>query len=366
MSEAIRAMVLTGPETLELQTFERPKIGDDDALLRVEACGICGSDTDAFAGTMTLRYPVIPGHEPVGTIEAIGPTAAARWGVVPGDRVVMQSDFGCRRCGGCLDGQACVVSPGTYGFVPTTTAPALWGGYAELMYLAPGAVPYKIASHVAPRDAALYNALGAGFAWAVTAPALRAGDTVAVLGPGQRGLACVIAARHAGAHEVAVTGLGSRDAHKLALAGELGASLVIDVEQDDPVERVLHLTGGRGVDVVVDTTPHATQPVLDAVRMARPGGTIVLAGLKGPGGVPGFPTDEVAMRWQTIKGVRAVDRGSFQRAVRLLESGRLPVEQLHTHSFPLEDAADAVRALTDPATQAIAITIEPTLDSKGR
>jgi threonine dehydrogenase-like Zn-dependent dehydrogenase len=361
MDESIRAMVLTGPGTLELQTFARPTIGDDDALLRIEACGICGSDTDAFAGTMTLRYPVIPGHEPVGTIEAIGPTAAARWDLVPGDRVVMQSDFGCRRCRGCLDGQACLVSPGTYGFVPTTTTPALWGGYAELMYLAPGAVPFKIAPHVAPRHAALYNALGAGFAWAVNAPGLRAGETVAVLGPGQRGLACVIAAHHAGAHEIAVTGVGSRDTHKLALAAELGASLVIDVEHDDPVERVLQMTDGRGVDVVVDTTPHATQPVLDAVRMTRPGGTIVLAGLKGPGGVPGFPSDEIAMRWQTIKGVRAVDRNSFQQAVRLLESGWLPVERLHTHSFPLEQAADAVRALTDPAAHAIAITIEPAL-----
>ena len=361
MSGAVRAMVQTAPERLELRTFDRPSIGEDDALLRVEACGICGTDAETFNGSTPLRYPVIPGHEPVGRIEEIGPRAATRWGLAPGDRVVLQSDFGCGRCRGCMDGLPCVVSPGTYGFVPTTNAPALWGGYAEMMYLAPGSVPHKIAPHVPPAVAALYNALGAGFAWAVAAPGLRHGDSIAVLGPGQRGLACVIASRQAGASSVWVTGMGSRDAHKLALATELGADTAIDVEQDDPVERVLHATDGVGVDIVVDTTPHAAQPVLDAIRMARPGGTIVLAGLKGPGGrIPGFPTDEVAMRWQTIKGVRAVDYRSFRQAVRLIESGRVPVQRLHTHSFALEDAAAAVRTLTasspDPA---IAITIEP-------
>ena len=361
MTDLVRAMVQTGPGRLELQTFERPRIGDDDALLRVEACGICGTDAETFAGSSPLAYPVIPGHEPVGRIDTIGPRAAKRWQLRPGDRVVVQSDFGCGRCLGCMDRRACMVAPGTHGFMPTSTAPALWGGYAEMMYLAPGSVPHKIAEHVQPRIAALYNPLGAGFAWAVAAPGLRYGDTVAVLGPGQRGLACIIAARLAGAARVFVTGVGSRDAHKLALATELGADLAIDVEQDDPVARVLAETDGLGVDIVVDTTPHATQPVIDAVSIARPGGTIVLAGLKGRGnGIPGFPSDDVAMRYQTIKGVRAVDYQSFRQAVRAIESGRVPIERLHTHHFPLEAAADAVRALTNPTERAaISITIEP-------
>jgi threonine dehydrogenase-like Zn-dependent dehydrogenase len=207
--------------------------------------------------------------------------------------------------------------------------------------------------------AALYNPLGAGFAWAVAAPGLRFGDTIAVLGPGQRGLACVIAAAAAGAAVVAVTGLGSRDGHKMALASELGADVVIDVEHDDPVDRVLAATAGLGVDVVVDTTPHATQPVLDAVRMVRPGGTVVVAGLKGVP-VEAFPSDEVAMRRLTIRGVRAVDHRSFRQAVRLIESGRVPVERLHTHHFTLENAAAAVRALASSGdSQAISVTIEP-------
>jgi threonine dehydrogenase-like Zn-dependent dehydrogenase len=228
-----------------------------------------------------------------------------------------------------------------------------------MMYLAPTSVPIAIDPRIPARLAALYNPLGAGFAWAVSAPGLRYGDTIAVLGPGQRGLACVIAATATGAALVVVTGVGSSDGHKLALASELGADVVIDVEQEDPVERVLAATSGLGVDVVVDTTPHATRPVLDAVRMARPGGTIVLAGLKG-GPVPGFPSDEVAMRRLTIRGVRAVDHRSFRQAVRLIESGRVSVDRLHTHHFTLENAAAAVRALASSGdSQAVSVTIEP-------
>lgn len=359
MSTEIRAMVLRAPYRLELETFERPRIGDDDALLRVEACGICGTDAEVFAGNIPLSAAVIPGHEPVGRIEEIGPRAAKRWQLAPGDRVVLEADFGCGRCLGCLDGSECRVSPGSYGFMPTTAAPALWGGYSEMLYLPPGAVPHKIDQRIEPRIAALYNALGAGFAWAVAAPSLRVGDSIAIFGPGQRGLACVLAARQAGAARIFVTGMGSRDAAKLALARELGAELAIDVEREDPVERIRAATGGAGVDVVVDTTPHAAQPVLDAVRAARLGGTIVLAGLKGRG-VPDFPTDEIAMRRLTIRGVRAVDHRSFRQAIALIESGRLPLERLHTHHFPLAEAGDAIRTLAASAERAaIAITVEP-------
>ena len=100
----------------------------------------------------------------------------------------------------------------------------------------------------------MFNPLGAGFAWAVDAASLQPGDSIAILGPGQRGLCAVIAAREAGASRVIITGL-HRDAHKLGLARELGAEVTIDVEAQDPVQRVMELTDGQGMDVVLDTTP---------------------------------------------------------------------------------------------------------------
>jgi threonine dehydrogenase-like Zn-dependent dehydrogenase len=359
MSDSFRAVVQTGAEQFEIQRFGRPALGEDDGLLRLEACGLCGTDIESYRGGMSLRYPVIPGHEPVGVIEAVGVRAAERWGVAVGDRVVLQSDFGCGRCKACLDGQLCVANPGNYGFMPTSLAPALWGGYAEALYLAPGCVPHKISSEVPARIAALYNPLAAGFAWAVSTPGLEYGQTIAVLGPGQRGLACVIAAKAVGASRVFVTGLGSKDAHKMALCAELGADRVIDVEREDAIETITEETEGRGVDVVVDTTPGATRPIVEAVRIARPGGTIVWAGLK-HALVSDFPSDEVAMRYQTIKGVRTQGFPSFRQAVQLIESGRVPVERMHTHHFGLEEAAEAVETLAEAGRhEAISITIEP-------
>jgi threonine dehydrogenase-like Zn-dependent dehydrogenase len=359
MSE-VRAVVQTGPGKLELARFPRPRIGPDDALLRVEACGICGTDYETFRGDFPLPLPAIPGHEPVGTLEEVGERAAQRWGVSRGDRVVVQAELACRRCRGCLEGRECEVSPGTHGFIPVSRSPALWGGYAEYLYLSTGSLLHRIAPRIPPSIAALYNPLGAGFAWAQAAGGLEFGDSIAILGPGQRGLACAIAARACGASRIFITGLGSRDAHKLALARELGADVTIDVEREDVVERVRAETGGRGVDVVVDTTPFAARCVIDAIYLARPGGTVVLAGLKGRNRVPDFPSDELAVRALTVRGVRAVDYRSFQRAIALLESGSVPVERLHTHAFALEQAEQAVRTLAGELEPgAISVTIEP-------
>lgn len=358
MADAL-AQVLTGPDRLEPQRFPVPAVGDDDAVMVVEACGVCGTDVEVLAGTIPTRGAVVPGHEAVGRIVAVGPRAAARWGVGAGDRVVVPAEIGCGTCGACAAGTPCATPTGNYGFVPTTTAPALWGGFAETMYLAPGATPLRIASHVPPRTAALFNLLGAGFSWGVDATGLQPGSTLAVFGPGQRGLACVLAARAAGAARVFVTGLGGRDAHRLALAADLGAE-PIDVERTDAAEHVLAATGGVGVDAAVDTTPHAVGPVLDAIRVTRSGGTVVLAGLKGPGRtVPGIATDDLALRRLTVRGVRAVDPAGFRAAITLLESGAVPADRFLTHSFGLADAATAVRTLVDPTAAAIAVTVEP-------
>jgi threonine dehydrogenase-like Zn-dependent dehydrogenase len=121
------------------------------------------------------------------------------------------------------------------------------------MYLDPHALVHKMSRDIAPELAVLFNPLGAGFRWAVDMPRLRVGETIVVLGPGQRGLASVIAAREAGAGCIIVTGL-SRDERKLALAREFGADHAIDVERDDVVRRVREITDGAMADVVIDVT----------------------------------------------------------------------------------------------------------------
>lgn len=363
MSDDVRALVHEGPGQFAMRSLPRPAIGDDDALLRVEACGICGTDVERYRGVLPVRFPVIPGHEPVGVIEEIGASAARRWGVQVGDRVAVDPFVPCGACRDCVGGsyELCQGWPGTrsYGSYPMTDPPHLWGGWATHLYLHPHALVYPVPAHVPPDLAVLFNPLGAGVRWAVTVPGTTVGSTVAVLGCGQRGLACVLAAKAAGAALVVVTGLSS-DAHKLALARDLGADVVVDVEREDVHEAVRTATGGRGVDVVVDTTPHAAAPVRDAVRLARMGGTIVLGGLKGAA-VDGFPVDEVSMKALRVLGVRGVGADAYRAAIDLLASGRVPMTRLRTHRFGLDDALHAVRVLAGeiPGELPVNVVIEP-------
>ena len=261
MSDTIRAVVQTGPRQLEMREFPRPVIGPDDGgLLRVEACGICGSDVEQYKGSMGGQWlPMVPGHEPLGIIEEVSDSAAARWGVRPGDRVAVEILIPCRSCDLCLAGRymSCRHRIGSHGGSnPPERGLGPWGGFSEYIHLHPNAILHKVRGDIPAEVAVMFNPLGAGVRWAAHLGGVGLGDTVLILGAGQRGLAAVLAARTAGAGTIIVTGLG-RDAGKLALAREFGADHTIDVEAEDTVARVLDITGGAGADIVLELTPMA-------------------------------------------------------------------------------------------------------------
>lgn len=349
MGEMVRAAVQVAPRTIELREFPRPSVGPDDGLLRVEANGICGSDVEMYKGHLPMgTYPVIPGHEPLGIVEELGERAAGRWGVQEGDRVALEVIVPCRSCSDCLTGryQFCRNRTVGHGVTSVDTAPSLWGGFAEYLYLSAGAVLHKVDNRIPAELAALYNPLGAGVRWAVHLGQVGLGDTVLVLGAGQRGIASVIAARAAGAGTVIATGLAA-DAHKLALAREFGAdhTLVVDGDDaEDTVERVREITDGAMADVVLELTPMAAGPVTDALLAARRGGRVVLAGLKGNRDIP-VRTDLVINRALTVVGAFGVDAPAYEEAIAIIESGRFPLEKMHTHTFGLDDTALAIETL---------------------
>jgi threonine dehydrogenase-like Zn-dependent dehydrogenase len=359
-----RAMVMTGPRAIGPQLLPLPEIGPDDALLQVEACGICGTDYEQFHGDIYAPYPFIPGHEPVGRIAAIGERAAARWGVRVGDRVAVEPAIPCLACPLCLAGRYTLCMGrrpmSAYGFIGLSVPPGLWGGYATHMYLAPNSLLHQVPDGVPAELAVLFNPLGAGFRWAVDLPGLRTGDTIVILGPGQRGLACVIAAREAGAGCIIVAGL-SADESRLALARELGAHHTVDVEAEDPVQAVRRLTDGRGADVVVDVTAYAVVAVTQAIDMAARSGTVVLAGTKGRRPVPDFYSDRIVAKELTVKGALGVDYANYERAIRVIESGRYPLHRIHSHTLPVEEADTALRLLARevPGQEALHIALVP-------
>ena len=339
------AMVQTAPRKLEPMDLPMPEIDADSGLLRIEACGICGSDYEQFEGVLRTPLPVVPGHEPLGVVAAIGDRAAKRWDVDVGDRVAVETMLACHHCGPCLGGSYHLCdSRRIYSYIPLSEAPGLWGSYAQYMYLDPHAVIHKVDPQLPAEIAVMFNPLGAGFRWAVEIPNTGPGDTVVILGPGQRGLASVLACREAGAKKIIVTGLEA-DAKKLALAREFGAHATIDVDNEDPRSRIRELTDGRGADVVVDVSSYAVEPVAQSIDYVRMGGVVVLAGVKGFKEIPGFISDKIVMKEITIRGAIGVTRSGYINAIRLLESRRYPVERMHTHNFDLSEAELAIRTL---------------------
>ena len=339
------AMVQTAERKLEPMDLPLPEISDDSGIVRIEACGICGSDYEQFEGVLRTPMPVVPGHEPLGVVAAIGDKAAQRWGVDVGDRIAVETMLSCRHCDPCLQGTYHLCnSRRIYSYIPLSEAPGLWGSYAQYMYLDPNAVVHKVDKSLDPSTAVMFNPLGAGFRWAVEMPGTGPGDTVVIQGPGQRGLASVLACREVGVAKIIVTGIEA-DARKLALAKEFGAHETIDVDNEDPKRRIQEITNGRGADVVVDVSSYATEPVAQAIDFVRMGGTVVLAGVKGFKPIPNFISDKVVMKEVTIKGAIGVTSTGYANAIRLIESRKYPVERMHTHDFDLRDAELAIRTL---------------------
>ena len=337
------ALVLEKPRRLVRRCLPVPEVGPDDALLRVEACGLCGTDHEQYTGDLPASFAFVPGHETVGTIESVGERAAGRWGVQAGDRVAVEVFQSCRVCGPCAAGdyRRCLVHGigDMYGFVPVDKAPGLWGGYARYQYLSPDTLLHAVPPGLDPALATVFNPLGAGIRWGVTLPGTRPGDVVAVLGPGIRGLSTAAAAKEAGAETVMVTGRGEGDASRLSLARRFGADLVVDVERDDPVS-ALSKAVGRLADIVVDVTAKAPAALGQAIALARPGGTVVLAGTRGSAETPGFWPDLVVYKELRILGALGVDSAAYRSALELLVSRRYPFADLPRRVVGLDGTAE--------------------------
>ena len=341
-------LVLTSPRSFEQRSFDLPDIGASDGLLRIEACGLCGTDHEQYTGHITNPHAFIPGHEVIGVVEELGNAASERWGVSAGQRVAVEVFLSCRECEQCRAGvyRRCERNGlrTMIGFTNADTQPGLGGGYASHLYLGPDSMLMPVPDELDPVAATLFNPLGAGIRWAVEIPETQPGDVVAILGPGVRGLCAAAAVKEAGAGFVMITGLGARDAERLALAPTFGADLAVDVSEADP-NRALREAIGRKADVVVDVTAKAPAAFAQAVQLARPGGTIVLAGTRGTPKTPGFDPDHIVYKELRIIGALGVDVGAYRKALDLLVSGRYPFEDLPRQVAGFDDLESLIQLL---------------------
>jgi alcohol dehydrogenase len=355
-----KVAVLVEARRVEIDDYAIPDIGDDDALVRVERAGLCGTDYKLYSGEVGRAYPIIPGHEILGRIERIGPEMARREGLAEGDRVVVEASIPCGSCDFCTEGLYRMCAKGRYyGFTQSSAPPHLWGAFAEVMYVAPGSLITRVSEATDPAAAIVASScLGNGIRWMRTVGGAEIQTPVVIQGVGAQGLSAVIAARESGASPIIVTGVAA-DATRFALARELGADVCIDVQAEDVVGAVREATGGEMAATVLDVTGNP-EAIATSVMLVRPLGTIVCASSVADNKPSAIVTNELVKKEVRFQGVWTHGQESTRQALRLAETGKYPLEKFISHEFSLDDAEKAMRSIgrelpdVDPIKVAIA------------
>ena len=351
LPSTMEALVVLEPDRVEIQEVPVPVPGADEVLARVRAVSICGTDAHLihgdYPGFWPPAFPFIPGHEWAGEIVALGP-GAERFGWAVGDRVAGTSHNACGVCQKCVEGRYNLCEnygrPGLhrqYGHnVQGSDATYVVHG-VKCIFRLPDDIPFDVGAVIDPASIALHVANRGG---------VQPGDTVAITGAGAIGLLAGDAAFVRGAGRVIVVGRGSR----LAKAAALGFETV-DTAAGDPVAAVRALSGGLGVDVVLECAG-VPETISWAIDMLRRGGRCAVVGI---------PTVPVEMGLQRLVldelelvGSRA-SAGEMRRVMPLVETRRMRVREVMTHQFPLSRYAEALATFHDKGSGAIKIIVHP-------
>jgi threonine dehydrogenase-like Zn-dependent dehydrogenase len=360
---------VTQPDgTTTVARLDLPGASEDTGLLRVEASGVCGTDVSLVANGRVVE-PTVLGHHIVGVVEVIGAAAERRWKVAAGDLVAVQEYLPCQACVWCRTGEfrfcnrTDLRSGGRrFGTVPVHELSGLWGGNAQFLHLPAEAVVHKLPDGMTPLRAVWLLPLANAFDWTLEAGALQPGATVVVVGPGQHGLACVAAAREAGAGEIVCIGMPG-DEERLAIATRLGASHTLVTGHRALPDAVRQQLGERQVDVVINTsgTGHAMLNTL--VEMAGKRARVVESGLTQ--GQLQLNLGAVTSRAMSIVGARGRSLRAIERAIASLGGdGAHALDQVPTSQVRLEEVDGVLRPSELGATpRAVHTVVRPWLDA---
>jgi threonine dehydrogenase-like Zn-dependent dehydrogenase len=357
------AAVMTSPRRTELRELPLPDVPFDGGLLRVAATGICGSDWPKYLSEKFA--PGILGHEVVGHVEKLGEGARARWGVKEGDYVALEEYLPCGHCDYCRSGEyrSCletdfhVEGSIRYGSTRLTVPPSLYGGYSQFMYLHPRTILHRVRDGVPPHIAAMALPLGNGFQWMRLDGDAGPGKTVVIIGPGQQGMGCVVAAATSGANNIIIVGL-ARDKTRFPIAMKLGATHAISVDEEDVRARVKDITGGAMADCVVDVSGAGPEIVNGGLSLLKKRGKLLCTALK-KSAVP-FDLDRLIKNQIRMLGTRGHSFEAVELALQLMNCGKCPLELMSTHVVGLKDVDAALKIVGGESTEkAIHITVEP-------
>ena len=343
----MKALIYTKPYCLEYSDFPQPAVGDDDVLIRVKACGICGSDVQGFTGKTGRRIPpLIMGHEAAGIIEDVGKNVRD---FQRGDRVCFDSTVYCNKCQPCREGlynrcenrQVLGVSTPTF---------RRHGAFAEYV-----AVPWWIVSKI-PDDmlfvhAALLEPVSIGMHAANRAP-VSADGTVVVIGAGPIGLFILQACKLRKTRKVIVCDINE---FRLDVARKLGADEVVNPLKSDIKEAIFKQTKNKGADVTFEAVGFAST-FQNAVSVTRTGGHLVVVGnLESKAE---FDLQQFVARELTFTGSYA-SCGEFRDCIKLVASGKISVEPLISDVLPLADGSSAFDRLLKAEENLLKIVLEP-------
>ena len=345
----MKAFRIHGPREARYEDTADPTIGPDDALVRVRAAAVCGTDLELFRGTIGYyqsgfaKYPITPGHEWSGEVVAVGASVA---GDAVGDRVVGECMVPCGACELCRRGW--------YNECPDRKETGVIfkdGAYAEYLAM-PASLLHRFGAGLSFEAAALCEPTAVAV-YAARLAEVGPADFVAVFGSGPIGLQAAQAARAFGARRVVVIG-GRASRRDLAL--RLGADAAIDPRASDLLAEARRLTDGRLFDVVIEATGNmAVIPDLTAV--ARPLARIVLTGVFG--GMSGaLDLDAVVLRNLTIRGALG-SPNVWPETLDLIESGRIRTEPLITERRPLAEAGEVLRLLEERRADLVKAVLTP-------
>lgn len=370
---AVRAAVMTAPGSIETRSYPYPELGEDDMVIALEMCGICGTDkhtwrgeTTQYGGTpaeTTTPFPIVPGHEIVGRVAEIGPRA--RKGLeytgkelAIGDRVVMCPDILCGRCWYCRNAFGFPLCENIRGYgnhFTATEAPHLMGGWAEHIYVRPDAFVYKVPDGLDTRLAVMtelmavtWNLDKAREFYSMDGEGFGSGATVAIQGVGPMGLLHVLKARIMGAGDIVAL---DRSDYRLGIAKSFGADHAINVNGlsgAEIVEAVRDLTEGRGADLAIECTGYA-EAIPQGLDMVRRGGMYIIAGVFAEVGTVAVNPHHIAARQVRVLGMCNHPPTAYVPSMKLLEKFQdtYPLRDYVTHAFPVTDAKAAMRQVED-------------------
>jgi len=386
-----RAAVMEAPGRMAVREFPVSDPGPGAVLLKMSLSGICGTDKHTYRGESRqyvgtphereLAYPLICGHENVGTVTAVGGDLRDSAGepLRPGDRVVPGANVPCGRCYYCTGGYPyyfCQHLEDYGNSLNCAQPPYLLGGWAEYLYLLPRSRIFRVPDELPDEVAVLTEVMAVthGVETAMTLLGLQgaspSGYTVAVLGAGPLGLCHVIKARLAGAGTIIAT---DKLAGRLAVAGKFGADLVLDVTETDGPERaaaVAAATRGLGADIVIDCSGFP-DTFTEALALVRTGGVVIEAGtFVDLGPVPVNPNSAICTKNVTVLGIGGEKASAYEPSMRMLAAnlGRYPFGEIVTHRFGLgqvtealavAQSGEAMQVVVDPAAPAAGTSTEP-------